>query len=84
VLVEAATVEVLASPFRLVTTLDAGLLLTAAREVEAGADAGADAGAEPEAGAEADAAATGSMAVADVLRELAVAVVRTGAACCLG
>ncbi len=76
---EAAAAEVLASPFRLATTLDVGLRLTAAREVEAGADAGA----EPEAGAEADAADAGAMAVADVLRELATAVVRTGAACCL-
>jgi len=58
--------------------------LTATREVEAGADARADAGAEPEAGVEADAAAVGAMAVADVLRELAAAVVRTGVACCLG
>jgi hypothetical protein len=81
---EAATAEVLASPFRLVAALDAGLRLTVAREVEAGADAGADAGAEPEAGAKADAAATGAMAVVDVLRELAAAVVRTGASCCLG
>ncbi|CAM6079658.1 unnamed protein product [Sphagnum tenellum] len=64
--------------------LDASLWLTAACEVEAGADAGADARAEPEAGAEADAAAAGATAVADVLRELAAAVVRTGAACCLG
>jgi hypothetical protein len=62
---EAAAAEVLASPFRLAA--DAGLRLTTAREVEAGADAGADAGAEPEAGAEADAAAVGAMAVADVL-----------------
>ncbi len=78
--VEAAAAEVLASPFKLATALVAGLRLTTAREVEAGADAGA----EPEAGAEADAAAAGAMAVADVLRELAAAVVRTGAACCLG
>jgi hypothetical protein len=77
---EAAVAEVLASPFRLAATLDAGLRLTTAREVEAGADAGV----EPEAGVEADAAAVGAMAVADVLRELAAAVVRTGAACCLG
>jgi hypothetical protein len=82
--VEAAAAEVLASPFRLAATLDAGLRLTTAREVEVGADAGADAGAEPEAGAEADAAAAGAMAVADVLRELATVVVKTGAACCLG
>ncbi len=81
---EAVAAEVLASPFRLAATLDAGLRLTTAREVEAGADAGADAGTEPEAGAEADAAAARAMAVANVLRELAVAVVRTGAACCLG
>ncbi len=74
----------LASPFRLATTLDVGLRLTTAREVEAGADAGADARAEPEAGVEADAAAARAMAVADVLRELATVVVRTGAACCLG
>ncbi len=74
----------LASPFRLVATLDVGLRLTTAREVEVGADAGADAGAEPKAGAEADATAVGAMVVADVLRELATAVVRTGAACCLG
>jgi hypothetical protein len=77
---EAAAAEVLASPFRLATTLDAGLRLTTACEVEAGADAGA----EPEAGVEADAAVAGAMAVADVLRELTTAVVRTGAACCLG
>ncbi|CAK9274580.1 unnamed protein product [Sphagnum jensenii] len=77
---EAATAKVLAYPFRLAAALDVGLRLTAAREVEAGTDAGA----EPEAGAEADAAAAGAMAVADVLRELAAAVVRTGAACCLG
>jgi hypothetical protein len=63
---------------------NAGLRLTATREVEAGANVGADAGAEPEAGAEADAAAARAMAVANVLRELAAAVVRTGAACCLG
>ncbi len=81
---EAATTEVLASPFRLATALDVGLRLTVAREVEARADAGADAGAKPEASAEADAAAAGAMAVADVLRELAAAIVRTGAACCLG
>ncbi len=81
---EAVVAEVLASPFRLAAALDAGLRLTAAREVEAGVDAGGDAGAEPEAGAEADAAAAGAMAVADVLRELAAAVIRTGAACCLG
>ncbi len=81
---EAAAAEVLASPFRLATTLDVGLRLTTAREVEVGADAGADAGAEPEASAEANAAAAGAMAVADVLRKLAAAVVRTGAACCLG
>ncbi|CAK9272848.1 unnamed protein product [Sphagnum jensenii] len=81
---EAAAAEVLASPFRLATTLDVGMRLTGAREVEARADAGANAGAELEAGAEADAAAAGAMAVADVLRELATAVVRTGAACCLG
>jgi hypothetical protein len=81
---EAAATEVLASPFRLATTLDVGLRLTTAREVETGADAGVDAGVEPEAGAEADVAAAGAMAVADVLRELATAVVRTGAACCLG
>ncbi|CAM6079659.1 unnamed protein product [Sphagnum tenellum] len=81
---EAAAAEVLASPFRLVGALDAGLPLTAACEVEAGADTGADAGAEPEAGAEADATAAGAMAVADVLRELAAVVVKTGAACCLG
>jgi hypothetical protein len=83
-LAEAATAEVLASPFRLATALDAGLRLTIAREVEARADAGADAGAKPEASAEADVAAAGAMAVADVLRELAAAIVRTGAACCLG
>jgi hypothetical protein len=76
---EAVAVEVLASPFRL-AALDAGLRLTAACEVEAGADAGA----EPEAGAEADAATAGVMAMVDVLRELAAAVVRTGVACCLG
>ncbi len=81
---EAAAVEVLASPFRLATTLDAGLRLTTAREVEAGVDAWADAGAEPEASVEADAAAAGAMAVADVLRELVAIVVRTGVACCLG
>ncbi len=81
---EAAAAEVLASPFRLATALDVGLRLTTAREVEAGADAGADAEAEPEASAEADAAAAGAMAVADVLRKLAAAVVRTSAACCLG
>jgi len=81
---EVAAAEVLASPFRLAAALDDGLRLTAAREVEAGANAGADAGAEPEAGAEADAAAAGAMAVVDVLRELAAAVVRTGATCCLG
>ncbi len=81
---KAAAAEGLASPFRLVATLDVGLRLTTAREVEAGADAGADAGAEPKAGAEADATAAGAMVVADVLRELATAVVRTGAACCLG
>jgi hypothetical protein len=77
---ETASTEVLASPFRLAAALDVGLRLTAAREVEAGADAGA----EPEAGAESHAAATGAMAVVDVLRELAAAIVRTGAACCLG
>ncbi len=77
---EVAAAEVLASPFRLATTLDADLRLTAAREVEAGAYAGA----EPEAGAEADAAAAGAMAVANVLRELATVVVRIGAACYLG
>jgi len=82
--VEATAAEVLASPFRLGAALDAGLRLTTAREVETGADAGADSGAEPEVGAEADAAAAGAMAVADVLRELVAAVVRTGAACCLG
>ncbi len=81
---EIAAAEVLASPFRLAAALNAGMRLTAAREVEAGADAGANAGAEPEAGAEADAVAAGAMAVADVLRELTSAVVRTGAACCLG
>jgi len=81
---EATVAEVLASPFRLAAALDVGLRLTAAREVEAGADAGANAGAEPEAGAEADAAVAGAMAVADVLRELAAVVVRTGVACCLG
>ncbi len=81
---EAAATEVLASPFRLATTLDVGLWLTTAREVEAGADAGADAGAEPEAGVEADAAVARAMVVAYVLRELATVVVRTGAACCLG
>jgi hypothetical protein len=79
-LAEAAAAEVLASPFRLATSLDVGLRLTTAREVEAGADAGA----EPEAGAEADVAAVGAMAVADVLREFATAVVKTGVACCLG
>jgi hypothetical protein len=78
--VEAAAAEVLASPFRFAAAFDAGLWLTAAREVEAGTDAGA----EPKAGAEADAVAAGAMAVADVLRELVAAVVRTGAACCLG
>ncbi len=83
-LAEAAAAEVLASPFRLAAALDAGLRFTTAREVEAGADAGADAGAEPEAGVEADAVTAGAMAVADVLRELTAAVVRTGAACCLG
>ncbi len=77
---EAAAAEVLASPFRLAAALDAGLRLIAAREVEAGADAWA----EPEVGVEADAAAARAMAVADVLRELATVVVRTGAACCLG
>jgi hypothetical protein len=82
--VEAAAAEVLASPFRFAAALDAGLWLTAACEVEAGTDAGANAGAEPEAGAEADAVAAGAMAVADVLRELVAAVVRTGVACCLG
>jgi hypothetical protein len=81
---EATAAEVLAYPFRPAATLDAGLRLTAAREVEAGADTKVDVGAEPEAGAEADAAAVGAMAVADVLRELVAAVVRTGAACCLG
>jgi hypothetical protein len=80
---EAVAVKVLASPFRLAATLDAGLWLTVAREVEAEVDARADAGVEPEAGVEADAAA-GAMAVADVLRELAAAIVRIGAACCLG
>jgi hypothetical protein len=80
-LAEAAAAEVLASPFRLAPALDVGLRLTVAREVEAGADAWADAGAEPEAGVEANA---GAMAVADVLRELAAAVVKIGAACCLG
>jgi hypothetical protein len=74
---EAAAAEVLASPFRLAAALDAGLRLIEAREVEAGADAWA----EPEVGVEADAKA---MVVADVLRELATAVVRTGVACCLG
>jgi hypothetical protein len=83
-LAEVVVAEVLASPFRLVAALDAGLRLTAAREVEAGADAGANAGAEPEADAEANAAAAGAMAVADVLRELAAVVVRTGVACYLG
>jgi hypothetical protein len=82
--VEAVAAEVLASPFRLATALDAALRSTAAREVEAGADVGTDAGAEPEAGAEADAAVAGALAVVDVLRELAAAVVRTSAACCLG
>ncbi len=77
---EAAAAEVLASPFRLAVALDAGLRLTAAREVEAGADAGADARAEPEV----DAAAAGAMAVADVLQELAAVVNRIGVACCLG
>jgi hypothetical protein len=77
---EAVAAEVLASPFRLAAALDAGLRLTAAREVEAGTDAGV----EPEAGAEADAAVAGAMAVVDVLRELAAAVVRTGATCCFG
>ncbi len=77
---EATAAEVLASPFRLAAALDAGLRLIVAREVETGMDAGA----EPEAGAEADAAAAGAMAVADVLRELAATVVRTGAACYLG
>jgi hypothetical protein len=72
---EAAAAEVVASPFRLAVALDAGLQLTAAREIEAGADAGVKASAEADAGA---------MAVADVLRELAAAVVRTGAPCCLG
>ncbi|CAK9197021.1 unnamed protein product [Sphagnum troendelagicum] len=76
--------RLLASPFRLAVALDAGLRLTTAREVEAGADAGADVGAEPQAGAEADAAVARAMAVADVLLELATAVVKTGAACCLG
>jgi hypothetical protein len=83
-LAEAAAAEVLASPFKLAAALDAGLRLTTAREVEAGADAGANVGAEPKAGVEADAAVAGVMAVADVLRELAAAIVRTGAACCLG
>jgi hypothetical protein len=83
-LAEAAAAEVLASPFRLAIALDASLRLTAAREVEVGVDVGANAGAEPEAGAEADVAAPGAMAVADVLRELAAAVVRIGATCCLG
>jgi len=77
---EAAAAEVLASPFKLAAALDVGLRLTAAREVEAGADAGA----EPEASAEADATAAGAMVVADVLRELVAAVIKTGAACCLG
>ncbi len=77
---EAAIAKVLASPFRLVAALNASLRLTAAHEVEVGADARA----EPEAGVEADAAAAGAMAVADVLRELAAAVVRIGVACCLG
>ncbi len=81
---EAAAAEVLASPFKLAAALDAGLRLTIAREVEAGADVGADARAKPEAGAEADAAVAGAMAMGDVLRKLAAVVVRTGAACCLG
>jgi len=81
---EVAAAEVLASPFRLAAALDPGLRLTAAHEVEAGADVRANAGAEPEAGAEADATAAGAMAVADVLRELAATIVRTSAACCLG
>jgi hypothetical protein len=81
---EAAATEVLASPFRLAAALGAGLWLTAAREVEAGVDAGADAGVKPEVGAEADVVAAGTMAVADVLRELVAAIVKTGAACCLG
>ncbi len=79
-LAEVVAAEVLASPFRLAATLDVGLRLTVAREVEAGADARA----EPEAGVEINAVAAGTMAVADVLRELAAAVVRTGVACCLG
>jgi hypothetical protein len=54
---EAAAAGVLASPFGLAATLDVGLWLTTAREVEARTDAGVDTGAEPEAGAEADAAA---------------------------
>jgi hypothetical protein len=83
-LAEAAAAEVLASPFKLAAALDAGLRLTTAREVEAGADVGTDAGAKPEAGVGADVATAGAMAVADVLRELAAAVVRIGAACCLG
>ncbi len=61
-LAEAAAAEVLASPFRLATSLDVGLRLTTARDV----------------------AAVGAMAVADVLREFATAVVKTGVACCLG
>jgi hypothetical protein len=77
---EAVVAEVLASPFRLATALDAGLRLTAAHEVEARADAGA----KPEAGVEADATVAGAMAMADVLRELATAVVKTGATCYLG
>jgi hypothetical protein len=77
---EAVATEVLASPFRLAVALDAGLRLTAAREVEVGADARAN----PEAGAEADAAVAGAMAVADVLRELATTIVKIGVACCLG
>jgi hypothetical protein len=72
---EATAAEVMASAFRLAVALDVGLRLIAAHEVEAGADAGAEAGAEADAGV---------MAVANVLRELAVAIVRTGAACCLG
>jgi hypothetical protein len=87
-LAKAAAAEVLASPFRLAIALDVGLWLTTAREVEAGTDAGADigadAGVEPEVGAEGDAVAAGAMAVADVLRKLATAVVKTGATCCLG
>jgi hypothetical protein len=82
--VEGAAAKVLASPFRLVAALDVGLWLTTACEVEAGADVGVDARVEPEASVEADAAVAGAMAVANVLQKLATAVVRTGAACCLG